>query len=163
MQLKVGQDYIPPTAIVGHAGNLARNSYIKDDVTAFYTELQRTLGHLFNAHSKMSITPQLFCLNKRSWDYTNGLNVFSQQCHFQETRAPGKALYSFDLQADNGDNSVLSGLDTTRVRPIELVLRTANDQVNNGDFTLSSTMYIFLVHDILVSFKQGGMDAVGFG
>ena len=42
MQLKVGTDFIPQTAIVGHAGNLECNSVVPYDCTPFYVELLRT-------------------------------------------------------------------------------------------------------------------------
>lgn len=169
MQLKVGTDYIPQTPIIGHAGNLAKNNIIKADCTAFFTELVRAYGYLFNPSHKMFITPQQFVLNERGWDYDsskNGfgsLDVLGQQCIYHETRNPGKALYCFDLLSDQHDHSVLSGLDTTKVRPIELVLQSQSDSFNNGDFNKPSTLMMFLVHDILVSFKMGELDAVGFG
>lgn len=82
---------------------------------------------------------------------------------FHELRGQGKALYAFDLLYDNKDISVLSGLDTTKVRPIELVLDVASDTFNNGDFALPSTMYVFLHHDVLVNFKNTGTETVGYG
>lgn len=39
-----------------------------------------------------------------------------------ENRAKGKAIYTIDMQADPFDDSVLTGYNTTIVRPIELIL-----------------------------------------
>lgn len=46
-----------------------------------------------------------------------------------EQRAAGKAIYTIDMQADPYDYSVLTGFDTTKVRPIELLV---DANVNEG-------------------------------
>ena len=72
----------------------------------------------------------------------------------------GKAIYTLDMLADPHDHSVLSGFDTTRVRPIEMLLDAYGGV---GDQTRSSTMYVLLHHDLLVQFTSKGIETVGFG
>lgn len=42
---------------------------------------------------------------------------------FNEMRCKGKALYAFNLEADKRNDETMTGIDTTKVRPIELILR----------------------------------------
>lgn len=42
---------------------------------------------------------------------------------FHETRYVGKALFVLGLDSNPMDSTVLSGLDTTKRRPIELILK----------------------------------------
>lgn len=65
--------------------------------------------------------------------------------------------------ADPFDDSVLTGMDTTAVRPIELQLDVINDQKYGSGFTRSSTMYILLHHDLLVMYTNQGVVTVGTG
>lgn len=39
-------------------------------------------------------------------------------------RCRGKAVYSFNLEMDKKNDYTMSGLDTTRTRPIELILKS---------------------------------------
>ena len=38
-------------------------------------------------------------------------------------RCRGKALYAFNLESDKHNDDTMTGIDTTKVRPIELILR----------------------------------------
>lgn len=112
-------------------------------------ELQRSFGNLFSCEHKFNITPEQFVLNDRCYDPDSFQHTVAQSQLFQELRAQGKALYAFDLTYDpHGER--LSGIDTTQVRPIELVLDVNSDNILNGDFNKNSTMYVLLHHDVLV-------------
>lgn len=102
-------------------------------------------------------------MNNRAYDPASFAHTFSQQSLFHENRCRGQAVFGFDLMSDPFDRSVLSGIDTTKVRPIELVLDVNKDINYPGDFMLPSTMHILLHHDILVNYKLGGVETAGFG
>lgn len=79
---------------------------------------------------------------------------------FHETRCRGQALYTIDLLSDPFDDSVLTGINTTNFRPIELMTRSAGDVVVTPTAT---TMYIFLYHDLIVRFSREGIYTAGYG
>lgn len=76
---------------------------------------------------------------------------------FNEMRCKGKALYAFNLEADKRNDETMSGIDTTKVRPIELILRS--DDANA--YTRNSTMYVSFLSDFIVSF--GAQDTMTEG
>lgn len=41
-------------------------------------------------------------------------------------RCRGKAVYMFNLEMAKGDDETMTGMDTTKVRPIELILKSEN-------------------------------------
>jgi hypothetical protein len=64
----------------------------------------------------------------------------------EERRYCGKALYALDLDCNPHDPDVLSGLDTTQKRPIELIIKGSD----TDKFPRDSTMYVMLNHDFYV-------------
>ncbi len=42
---------------------------------------------------------------------------------WNEMRCKGKAVYAFNLEMDKKNDDTMSGLDTTKTRPIELILK----------------------------------------
>lgn len=67
-------------------------------------------------------------------------------------RCRGKALYAFNLESDKRNDDTMSGIDTTKVRPIELILRS--DDANA--YPRNSTMFVSFLSDFIVTF--GAMD-----
>lgn len=76
---------------------------------------------------------------------------------WNEMRCRGKALYTFNLDMDKKNDDTMTGIDTTKVRPIELILRSDDPNVYNG----ASTMYVMFLSDFIVSF--GGSDTTTEG
>lgn len=74
-------------------------------------------------------------------------------------RCRGKALYAFNLEADKKNDETMSGIDTTKVRPIELILRS--DDVNA--YPRSSTMFVTFLSDFIVSFGAQDTTTEGAG
>lgn len=74
-------------------------------------------------------------------------------------RCRGKAVYSFNLEMDKKNDDTMSGLDTTKVRPIELILK--NDDGNY--FPRQSTMYVMFLSDFIVTFGNGETNTEGAG
>lgn len=70
---------------------------------------------------------------------------------WNEVRCRGKAIYSFNLDADKRDDDTMTGMDTTKVRPIELILQSTEAIVS----AIASTMYVMFLSDFIVVFKNG--------
>ena len=63
-------------------------------------------------------------------------------------RSRGKAVYTFNLEYDKKDDDTMTGMDTTKVRPIELILKS--DITNPRP----STMYVMYLSDMIVTFNS---------
>lgn len=64
---------------------------------------------------------------------------------------------------DPHDITTLSGIDTTQVKPFELMLKVNNDLIYPGSTDVTSTMYIFLHHDVMVQYRFGQVETAGWG
>jgi hypothetical protein len=64
-------------------------------------------------------------------------------------RCRGKALYAFNLEMDKKNDETITGVNTTSLRPIELILRSDEPTI----FPRNSTMYVMYLSDFIVSFN----------
>ncbi len=78
---------------------------------------------------------------------------------WNEMRCRGKAVYAFNLEMDKKNDDTMSGLDTTKVRPIELILK--NDDGNY--YARQSTMYVMFLSDFIVTFGATETSTEGQG
>lgn len=78
---------------------------------------------------------------------------------WNEMRCRGKSVYTFNLESDKKNDDTMTGIDTTKVRPIELVLK--GDDTNA--YTRNSTMYIMFLSDFIVSFGNADTKTEGYG
>lgn len=78
---------------------------------------------------------------------------------WNEMRCRGKAVYTFNLEADKKNDDTMTGLDTTKVRPIELILK-ADD---GNAYARNSTMYVMFLSDFIVTFKGSETQTEGYG
>lgn len=46
-------------------------------------------------------------------------------------RCRGKAVYTFNMEMDKKNDDTMTGMDTTKVRPIELILRADDTNTYN--------------------------------
>jgi hypothetical protein len=119
---------------------------------------------LFDTQKYTSINKLNFAINNRPYDpslttffgvatppYKTAVLKKSGMALWNENRCIGKAIYSFNLEMDKNDDNVMTGIDTTRVRPIELILKS--DEGNT--FPRGSTMYTMFLSDFIVSFGDG--------
>lgn len=67
------------------------------------------------------------------------------------------ALYCLNLDSNPYDDEVSSGLDTTKKRPIELILKGSD----SNKFPRDATMYVMLNHDFYVQFTANGTRTYG--
>lgn len=78
---------------------------------------------------------------------------------WNEMRCRGKSVYTFNLESDKKNDDTMTGMDTTKVRPIELVLK--GDDTNA--YNRNSTMYIMFLSDFIVSFGNADTKTEGYG
>ena len=141
------------------------NQVIKEDNTEFVQELHRTFGFFFAANKRCNINQLNFAVNERTYDPStaetnnNLMKVGQSVPLFEERRCVGKALYAINLDSNPNDPDVLSGLNTTQKRPIELIVK-AND---TNKFPRDSTMFVMLNHDFYVQFTLQGTKTYGSG
>ena len=78
---------------------------------------------------------------------------------WNELRSRGKSVYSFNLDADKHNDATMTGLDTTKVRPIELILKSTDTNI----YANASTMYVMFLSDFIVSFGSDSTSVEGAG
>lgn len=78
---------------------------------------------------------------------------------WNEMRCRGKAVYTFNLESDKKNDDTMTGMDTTKVRPIELILKS-DDPLS---YTRNSTMYIMFLSDFIVTFNGSETTTEGYG
>lgn len=78
---------------------------------------------------------------------------------WNEMRCRGKALYAFNLEMDKVNDNTMTGIDTTKIRPIELILKS--DDPNT--YPRGSTMYVMFLSDFIVSFGSNDTSTEGAG
>lgn len=72
---------------------------------------------------------------------------------FHENRCIGKAVYAMNLEGFPSNDKIISGLDTTKIRPFEVIL---NCDSGNGTSRASNMMF-FLYADIFYVIKPGSV------
>lgn len=127
----------------------------------------------------MNINKLNFAINERPYDVTLGtflgttsnsaVNGFSTPKRnflinsgytlYNELRCRGKALYAFNIEMDKKNDDTMTGIDTTKVRPIELILKS--DDPNT--YPRNSTMYVSFLNDFIVSFGAMETSTEGSG
>ena len=78
---------------------------------------------------------------------------------WNEMRSRGKAVYAFNLDADKTNDDTMTGMDTTKTRPIELILKSTD----TNTYSNSSTMYVMFLSDFIVSFGANETSTDGAG
>lgn len=78
---------------------------------------------------------------------------------WNEMRCRGKAIYTFNVDMDKKNDDTMTGIDTTKVRPIELILKS--DDPNT--YPRQSTMYVMFLSDFIVSFGANDTSTEGAG
>ena len=77
-----------------------------------------------------------------------------------EIRCKGRALYVLRLDGNPFETKVISGFDTKKNSPMELIIKTDTTELNSNN-PYSQTMYICYWHDYIVNFKADGIETYG--
>lgn len=78
---------------------------------------------------------------------------------WNEMRCRGKAVYAFNIEMDKKNDDTMTGIDTTKVRPIELILKSDDPNV----YARQSTMYVMFLSDFIVTFGANETSTEGAG
>lgn len=131
------------------------------------------MNMLFDCKKHININKTNFAVNERPYDVTmttaTGITLNTTKKRrmildsgyalWNEMRCRGKALYAFNLEMDKYNDNTMTGIDTTKVRPIELILKT--DDPNY--YPRGSTMYVMFLSDFIVTFGNGDTSTEGAG
>lgn len=149
------------------------NSKTTYDNSVYLSELHAAMNMLFDCKKHININKTNFAVNERPYDVTmstaTGITLNTTKKRrmildsgytlWNEMRCKGKALYAFNLEMDKYNDNTMTGIDTTRVRPIELILKT--DDPNY--YPRGSTMYVMFLSDFIVSFGNNDTTTEGAG
>ena len=134
------------------------------------------MNMLFDAKKHININKLNFAINERPYDVTlatmlgstdtvnltqakrNALQNLGYSL-YNEMRCRGKAVYAFNIEMDKKNDDTMTGLDTTKVRPIELILKSEDSVV----YPRNSTMYVVFLNDFIVSFNGNETSTEGQG
>jgi hypothetical protein len=87
----------------------------------------------------------------KNYDTANGAPSY------HENRCVGKALFGLDLEALSYDPTTISGLNTTKMVPFEIILKSDS----NSAFERKSEMHIFNFYDFIVKLSSNGNRVMG--
>lgn len=128
---------------------------------------------LFDCKKHININKTNFAVNERPYDVTmasaGGISLSTTKKRrmlldsgftlWNELRCRGKALYAFNLEMDKYNDDTMTGIDTTRIRPIELILKTDDPSY----YPRGSTMFVMFLSDFIVSFGASDTSTEGAG
>jgi hypothetical protein len=101
----------------------------------------------------MGIDAATFVAKKKIMILDSGYTMWN------EMRCRGKSIYSFNLDMDKKNDDTMTGMDTTKVRPIELILKSDDPLI----YPRQSTMYVMFLSDYIVSFGANDTITEGAG
>lgn len=190
LQLRVGLDLYPSLPIKGAAGTSAHynNSYSYGNNNEYLISLFKAWDKFQNKDEDCSITAQNFAVNQRYWapgSSATGViptypalntampsfDLFGYMPLLHENRCKGKSLFALDLQSMGDNQNVISGLNTIKNRPFEILLtsnstlpyRSGMTNAKNDGETANTTMYVFCNYDMVVQLKKFGVSIMGRG
>ncbi len=181
LQLRVGMDLFPSLPIKGHAGTSGHydSTYGYKNNAEYLIALQKAFGKFQNKDEDFAVNQTNFAVNERYWNYTTDDVKTTVNNHMQttgymplihENRCKGKALFAMDLESLSENKNVISGLNTIRNRPFEILLTSDaaypygyRDKTYALTQTASVTMMIFCQYDMIVQLRKWNVSVVGRG
>lgn len=136
--------------------------------------MHSSMNMLFDCKKHININKVNFAINERPYDVTmniaSGITLTnypnkkrmildSGYTLWNEMRCRGKALYAFNIDMDKKNDDTMTGIDTTKVRPIELILKSDDPAI----YPRGSTMYVMFLSDFIVSFGANDTSTEGAG
>jgi hypothetical protein len=195
-QAKIGMDYYPSLPSLSNGGNIAPLSNTVSSNfnwarpnNEYLINLLQCFGQYNDIASDTFMNNVNFAVNNRPYAPDNfktqtgndSLGFTYQQCFNQygwpsvhENRCVGKAIYALDFETLNKDMAVLSGINTTAVKPFELYFEVQSDGPSNAlaspvfgipnsgnQFPRNAMAYPFLWYDFVVAVNTAGPTVVG--
>jgi len=185
MQLRIGMDLYPTYPIKGHSGCAAGypSTFAFDNNNEYLISLYKAFGKWNNILEDCSINNINFSVNQRTT--IGGADVLvtnastlpaqvgtSQRCTsalsmFYNNIEKGKAIYAIDLEGLGDDEGVISGLNTTVNKPIEIIF-TSDSSSSFVEFRdvanqVPTNMYVWCHYDMIVKFGKFSAQIIGRG
>lgn len=185
-QLRIGLDLFPSLPLKGQAGTSGfyESSYSFYNNSEYIISLYKAWNKFQNKDEDISITCNNFAVNERYWYVTSTSTIpaakavgnygmaqhLGYQPLIQENRCKGKAIFAMDLQSMGDNPNVISGLNTIKNRPFEILLTSNSNCPYTSGATIYSTgdkanvnMHIFCNYDMIVQLKKFGVSIMGRG
>lgn len=188
LQLRLGLDLYPSLPLSGQSGTPFY--YTSDDKfksnDQFLTSLYKAFGKYNNSESNCSITPINFAINEDQWDYNDlnpawttstslpmgvsGNKLLNTNTAFtfpllHNNRCKGKALFVLNLEGLDEEPGVISGLNTIKNRPFEIIIGSDTNYPpqNLNNTTFDYTMQFWAHYDTIIQIKKFNCVVLGRG
>ena len=188
IQLRIGMELYPSLPLKGHAGTSSHYSasYQYSNNAEYLISLQKSFQKFQNKDEDIAINSVNFAVNQRYWNpyetiddslidnttvtATAGLNyhLISAMPLIHENRCKGKALFCLDLESMSENPKIISGLNTLKNKPFEILLTSDSNSYyfsgkENNKHTEHVQMYIWCQYDMVVQLKKYGVKIMGKG
>jgi hypothetical protein len=179
VQAKIGMDYYPSIPSLSNAGNLAplqaqSNFQWQRSNNEFVIEVYKAFGIYNDMMEDTFLSPQNMAVNNRVYDPDNYLgqpvnsrNGYAyRECFNQygwplvhENRCVGRSVFAIDLESLTQDKNILSGINTTSIKPFEIY----QEYVNDSRFTFKGQTQLvpFCWYDMIIAVNPRGVSVVG--
>ena len=188
IQLRIGMELYPSLPLKGHAGTSSHypSSYQHSNNAEYLISLQKSFQKFQNKDEDIAINSINFAVNQRYWDPYDisnetildnaavvdnkvfSYNLISAMPLIHENRCKGKALFCLDLESMSENPRIISGLNTLKNKPFEILLNS-----DSGSYYFSGAeanqrkenvqMYIWCQYDMVVQLKKYGVKIMGKG
>lgn len=188
IQLRIGMELYPSLPLKGHAGTSSHYpaSYQHTNNAEYLISLQKSFQKFQNKDEDIAINSINFAVNQRYWDpissqYASVLStstvnqatsfspyLISSMPLIHENRCKGKALFCLDLESMSENPRIISGLNTLKNKPFEILLNSdSSSYYFSGKESAKNTenvqMYIWCQYDMVVQLKKYGIKIMGKG
>lgn len=186
LQLRIGLDLYPSLPMKGHSGTSSHynSAYPFTNNNEYLISLHKAWSKFQNKDEDCSITATNFAVNQRYWSPPSfgaivasypgtslpSIDTFGYMPLLHENRCKGKSLFALDLQSMSDNQNVISGLNTIKNKPFEVLLTSDSTHPYlsgmGNTFTGTSagtTMYFFCNYDMVVQLKKYGVSIMGRG
>lgn len=188
IQLRIGMELYPSLPLKGHSGTSGHypSSYQHSNNAEYLISMQKSFQKFQNKDEDIAINSVNFAVNQRYWDpkstdYTTikdnaavltggefNLNLLGALPLIHENRCKGKALFCLDLESMSENPRIISGLNTLKNKPFEILLNSdSSSYYFSGKEASKNTenvqMLIWCQYDMVVQLKKYGIKIMGKG
>jgi hypothetical protein len=189
IQLRIGMELYPSLPLKGHSGTSSHyaKDYLYSNNNEYLISLQKSFQKFQNKDEDCAINTNNFAVNKRFWlvEDTDNLTLPSTtDFHLQsaaascwlsgynpliwENRCVGKALFCLDLESMSENDKIISGLNTLKNKPFEILITSDSGSVYHSGLTTAKktenvNMYIWCQYDMVIQLKKFGIKIMGRG
>lgn len=178
IQAKIGMEYYPSTPSLTNAGNLApliQSSSIswQRPNNEYWIDFMKAWGKYNDRTEDTWISPQNFAINDRPYSPDNfktqvgldrnGKAYQAVDCQWgmpavHENRCVGRAMFAIDLETLTNEPRVLSGVNTTAIKPFDLVMEYQSDGTG---FKGNSMMLPYCWYDFVIALNVASINVIG--